>query len=310
MQRSILSATVLVLLAAGSSSALDRGGSTENPKQSPKDARAVASTEVDSKSERRMPGEDEHGDAIRMVGSTGAGPSACPNPGANPITGNSDPSVATSGIACASGGISTPNSYARVFTQEQLGPDYTINCVNFGMVNTGSAIQAILGVYIDPTGGAPSVSELSLIASYTLEVPTGESQLLTATFDPFCVQLTGSETLVVVVDYGASSDGFCSFAGGTGAVSPTYIRAAACGVSNFVNLAALGFANYHWFVELSGDFGCEDGIVGDLNLDGIVDGADLSILLGAWGTADPIADLSGDGNVDGADLSILLGNWS
>ncbi|HMN95779.1 MAG TPA: FG-GAP-like repeat-containing protein [Phycisphaerales bacterium] len=45
----------------------------------------------------------------------------------------------------------------------------------------------------------------------------------------------------------------------------------------------------------------------DLNSDGVVDGADLGILLGAWGGAD--ADLNGDGSTDGADLGILLGAW-
>jgi hypothetical protein len=51
----------------------------------------------------------------------------------------------------------------------------------------------------------------------------------------------------------------------------------------------------------------------DLNGDGVVDGADLFILLSAWGAcADPgdcPADLNGDGSVDGADLLILLTNW-
>ena len=51
-------------------------------------------------------------------------------------------------------------------------------------------------------------------------------------------------------------------------------------------------------------------LIGDLNDDGTVDGADLTILLGAWGTDDSIADLNGDGIVDGADLTILLANWS
>ena len=32
-------------------------------------------------------------------------------------------------------------------------------------------------------------------------------------------------------------------------------------------------------------------------------------LLGAWGTASGFADLNGDRIVDGADLSILLGAW-
>lgn len=53
-------------------------------------------------------------------------------------------------------------------------------------------------------------------------------------------------------------------------------------------------------------------LLGDLNDDGVVDGADLSILLGAWGTdgSGTGADLNGDGAVDGADLSIFLGAWT
>lgn len=49
----------------------------------------------------------------------------------------------------------------------------------------------------------------------------------------------------------------------------------------------------------------------DLNDDGQVDGADLGILLGAWGPCSGgcPADLNGDGQVDGADLGELLGDW-
>ncbi|MEY3022488.1 MAG: Dockerin type domain [Planctomycetota bacterium] len=46
----------------------------------------------------------------------------------------------------------------------------------------------------------------------------------------------------------------------------------------------------------------------DLNGDGVVGGADLAILLDAWGTRGP-ADLNGDGVVGGADLAILLDAW-
>ncbi len=50
---------------------------------------------------------------------------------------------------------------------------------------------------------------------------------------------------------------------------------------------------------------------GDLNGDGVVDGADLGLLLGAWGsTTNAAADLSDDGVVDGADLGLLLGAWT
>ena len=48
---------------------------------------------------------------------------------------------------------------------------------------------------------------------------------------------------------------------------------------------------------------------GDLNGDGKVDGADMGLMLGAWGASDPAADLDGDGDVDGADLGLLLGAW-
>lgn len=49
---------------------------------------------------------------------------------------------------------------------------------------------------------------------------------------------------------------------------------------------------------------------GDLNGDGAVDGMDLAMLLGAWGTAESAADLDQSGTVDGADLAILLGAWA
>jgi len=50
--------------------------------------------------------------------------------------------------------------------------------------------------------------------------------------------------------------------------------------------------------------------VGDLNGDGVVDGADLGILLNAWGPCPGCpADLDGNGVVDGADLGILLNAW-
>tara|TARA_B100001059_G_scaffold207824_1_gene219630 strand:- start:52 stop:921 length:870 start_codon:yes stop_codon:yes gene_type:complete len=47
----------------------------------------------------------------------------------------------------------------------------------------------------------------------------------------------------------------------------------------------------------------------DLNFDGTVDGADLTILLSFWGNPG-YADLDGSGIVDGADLAKLLASWS
>jgi hypothetical protein len=47
----------------------------------------------------------------------------------------------------------------------------------------------------------------------------------------------------------------------------------------------------------------------DIDRDGFVDAADLSVLLGDWGLAEGRSDLNLDGVVDGLDHAILLGSW-
>jgi hypothetical protein len=48
---------------------------------------------------------------------------------------------------------------------------------------------------------------------------------------------------------------------------------------------------------------------GDLNRDGIVDGADLARLLNEWGRPSVCCDLDNDGTVGGNDLGKLLTDW-
>jgi len=50
--------------------------------------------------------------------------------------------------------------------------------------------------------------------------------------------------------------------------------------------------------------------IGDLNLNGVIDSQDVSILLGWWGVPNPLfGDLDFDGIVGPRDLGILLGRW-
>lgn len=53
----------------------------------------------------------------------------------------------------------------------------------------------------------------------------------------------------------------------------------------------------------------EASCLGDFNENGWVDGADLAVILGAWGVATGAGDLNGDAIVDAADLALLLGAW-
>ena len=86
-----------------------------------------------------------------------------------------------------------------------------------------------------------------------------------------------------------------------------------------LDLGAQRFRGYGWGENI-GWINLDDNTVfvslggepADLNGDGVVDGADLGLLLGAWGPCPPggcPADLNGDGVVDGADLGLLLGAW-
>ena len=60
-------------------------------------------------------------------------------------------------------------------------------------------------------------------------------------------------------------------------------------------------------IEITGPAG-PPPCFGDINLDGIVGGADLGLLLGNWGFSGT-GDLNNDGVVTGADLGLLLGVW-
>lgn len=49
----------------------------------------------------------------------------------------------------------------------------------------------------------------------------------------------------------------------------------------------------------------------DIDADGKVDGVDIALVLGSWGTCTGCpADINGDGFVNGVDLAIILGSWT
>jgi len=66
------------------------------------------------------------------------------------------------------------------------------------------------------------------------------------------------------------------------------------------------------YIDLGKNLFCT-GCPGDLNNNGVVDGADISVMLGFWGLSEvgiPVgADLDNDGVVSGSDLATLLSNW-
>jgi hypothetical protein len=66
-------------------------------------------------------------------------------------------------------------------------------------------------------------------------------------------------------------------------------------------------------VELDGVADVNPQIIGDVNLDGVVDVQDLLLLIANFGALEvgsPLADFNGDLFVDVSDLLALIGNWS
>jgi hypothetical protein len=51
-------------------------------------------------------------------------------------------------------------------------------------------------------------------------------------------------------------------------------------------------------------------LASDIDNDGDVDAADLSVLLSSWGPMTGPGDINRDGSIDAADLSILLSDWT
>ena len=81
--------------------------------------------------------------------------------------------------------------------------------------------------------------------------------------------------------------------------------AATEGVTYLIRVGAWGFADTgSGTLTIAAPY-----LPADLNLDGLVNGADLALLLGSWG-APGLTDLNGDGTTDGADLTFLLSAWS
>ncbi|MFZ9881451.1 MAG: hypothetical protein ACO3QC_08630 [Phycisphaerales bacterium] len=52
-----------------------------------------------------------------------------------------------------------------------------------------------------------------------------------------------------------------------------------------------------------------DVLLGDLSGDGIINGNDLAIVLGGFGSTNGQGDVNADGVVDGFDIAYILGNW-
>ncbi len=177
-------------------------------------------------------------------------------PGCGPLTltQNTDPNtVVGGGVACAGGGITAENAFARCFnlaTGITAGQQVTINCVDFGVEANNPAFTVNVNIYT-VTACPPTVANRTLVRSLPVVVPNVGLSIQTATFVPPVIIPANSSIMVEVFapdrDPAAGGDGGAFFMGSNaaGQSAPSFIKAPDCGITNYTSLAAIGFPNMH-----------------------------------------------------------------
>ena len=195
---------------------------------------------------------------------------------------------------------------------ETAGRDVTINCVTYGSYNDSAPVNGRIELWRDIDGGAPVRPDVDLVLLGSCDISImGNMDQHVAIMDP-PITVPADTNLVVTMHAGFAYD-YLSVAGNTSPSNSTtwYRDYQTFCTMYFRDVADLGYPNFNWVTELSVELS-EAPCIGDINGDGVVNGSDLSQVLGFWGTclsSDCPADLDGDGSVTGADLSLLLGGW-
>jgi len=190
----------------------------------------------------------------------------------------------------------------------QQSATIAVDLVNAGDLHLGAAPGAVVYKYVNGSLTQTATGRMLIdiagpMAAQRDVWETSGAVTLDGTLD---VQLVGDyqpivgDTFEILWSNGAMNGAFASLSGATG-FSVSYETAPNRVVLTYVGETA-------------------EPLLGDLNGDGLVDGADLGILLANWGACadcgdcidcgDCVADLDGDCMVDGSDLGILLANWT
>ncbi len=211
---------------------------------------------------------------------------------------------------------SYPGEWAVVYdlaTGDTAGREVSINCIRYGTSNSDGTVGGTLHFRADPDGGEPQGEELVDLASISVDIPGGTSVMNLLPIEPPLV-VPANTRLVVSLEAEWAFNGYLSIRGNaSSSASETYYRDEQTFCSfGFNPLSDLGYPDVNWVTELGVDLGATPPCPADFDGNGIVDGGDLPIVLGSWGSCgkgDCQADLNGDRIVDGADLSQLLGAW-
>lgn len=162
------------------------------------------------------------------------------------------------GVGCFVVGEGTrENGWARAFPLPPSAPTI-VNCVDFGVdANVGGDFTVTVNILTgDPNAGYAS---LILHGSMAVTIPDGTSNAIVkadfaASGQPVVVPPGTTLIVEVVAPSRVPSDGgdggaFFLAANGDGQSAPSYLRAAACGLPDFIDLAVIGFPHAHVLIR-------------------------------------------------------------
>ncbi|MDZ4755082.1 MAG: hypothetical protein SGJ11_11385 [Phycisphaerae bacterium] len=218
-----------------------------------------------------------------------------------------DGHVFTQGSAFSANGSNFAAASGTVTANTMSGGGSTGSGPVFGSVDTAGAITregAGYLVHLEGSGSATIGDPKCERCGVSLAVQT-----VTPKFESAPLELLLTESYAYTIET-SGTVAPVSFAPITGSIENGVLLPGTYAISFFLSVNASSFSpsvteSFDWKLHLTP---APRGSPADLDDNGVVDAVDLTLLLGAWGTAG--ADLNGDGTTGAADLAILLAAWT
>jgi hypothetical protein len=190
-----------------------------------------------------------------------------PTAGACAVTQNTDPNqvVSDTSVACAAGGVTTDNSYVRVFDLDDdhsITGQFCVKSLDYAIetaVGAGGTQTMSINTYCLPEGLPPFFAFMVFQDGVTF--PQADANL--AMFNQLvggCCNADVEELVVEIKTDDCLTNGTClqNFIGANdlGQIGPSYIAAEDCGIVDPTDVATFGFPNSHWIMEVFGEGDC------------------------------------------------------
>jgi hypothetical protein len=187
-----------------------------------------------------------------------------PTAGACVITQNTDPNQVISGnsVACAAGGVTTDNSWVRVFDLDDdhgVSGQFCVKSLDYGIettVGAGGSQPLTVNTYCLPEGLPPFFAFMVFQDGVTFPVADASLVLLNQTVGG-CCNADLEELVVEIKSEDCLNNGTClqNFIGANnlGQSGISFIAAEDCGIVDPTDVATFGFPDSAWVMEVFGE---------------------------------------------------------